>query len=149
MGNPVSVDDVAAFILAQRGPMSAMKLQKLVYYCQAWSLVWDEEPLFRERIQAWANGPVVRELWDHHRGLITLGPPWRFGDAARLSPAQRETIEAVLDYYGDKPAQWLSDLTHSERPWVEARRGLAAGERGSEEIPLEEMADYYSGIAPH
>jgi uncharacterized phage-associated protein len=55
----VSVDDVAAYILEQRGPMSAMKLQKLVYYSQAWSLVWEDRPLFREEIQAWASGPVV------------------------------------------------------------------------------------------
>lgn len=39
--------DVAAYILAQRGPMTAMKLQKLVYYSQAWHLVWEEEPLQR------------------------------------------------------------------------------------------------------
>ncbi len=55
----VSVESVAAYILSQHGKLSAMKLQKLVYYCQAWSLVWDEAPLFQEQIQAWANGPVV------------------------------------------------------------------------------------------
>lgn len=41
-----NVLDVAAYVLAKRGPMTAMKLQKLVYYSQAWHLVWDEEPLF-------------------------------------------------------------------------------------------------------
>ena len=60
--SPVSVFDVAAYILDKLGPISTIKLQKLVYYCQAWSLVWDEEPLFSERIEAWVNGPVVREL---------------------------------------------------------------------------------------
>jgi uncharacterized phage-associated protein len=34
--------DVAQFILERRGEMTAWKLQKLVYYSQAWSLVWDE-----------------------------------------------------------------------------------------------------------
>ena len=32
----VSAVDVAAYILDQKGPMTAMKLQKLVYYGQAW-----------------------------------------------------------------------------------------------------------------
>lgn len=50
--------DIAKYILDRRGPMTAMKLQKLVYYARAWSLVWDEKPLFRSRIEAWANGPV-------------------------------------------------------------------------------------------
>jgi hypothetical protein len=30
--------------------MSAYKLQKLVYYSQAWHLVWADEPLFAARI---------------------------------------------------------------------------------------------------
>ena len=142
-----TVDDVTRYILGKLGPTSAMKLQKLVYYCQAWSLVWDEAPLFNEKIEAWANGPVVRELWEHHRGSITLRPPWSQGDESRLSGTQKETIDAVLNYYGDKSAQWLSDLTHAERPWQSAREGLGPGDRGSREISLDEMADYYSGIA--
>ena len=43
---PVSVHDVAAYILQKHGPMTTMKLQKLVYYAQAWGLVWDDCPLF-------------------------------------------------------------------------------------------------------
>ena len=62
MGKYVSVLDVAASILKQHGPMSTWKLQKLCYYSQAWSLVWDEEPLFSEDIQAWAHGPVIPKL---------------------------------------------------------------------------------------
>ena len=63
-----SVHDVAAYVLREAGAMSTVKLHKLVYYSQAWHLVWDEEPLFVEPIEAWANGPVVRALYDHHRG---------------------------------------------------------------------------------
>src|SRR5207244_218694 len=63
-----SVFDVAKYILKQVQRTSAMKLQKLMYYSQAWSLVWDEAPLFPEKICAWANGPVVPELYAKHRG---------------------------------------------------------------------------------
>ena len=142
----VSVDDVAAYILARKGPMSAMKLQKLVYYSQAWSLVWDDAPLFGERIEAWASGPVCPHLWDHHRGQFELSAPWQWGDADRLSADEGATVDAVLDYYADRSAQWLSDLTHTERPWVEARSGLPPGARGSREIALDGMADYYAGL---
>ncbi|MCC6923464.1 MAG: DUF4065 domain-containing protein [Nitrosomonas sp.] len=60
--------DVADYILVKQGAISAMKLQKLIYYSQAWSLVWDDEPLFNNKIEAWANGPVVRDLYEKHRG---------------------------------------------------------------------------------
>jgi uncharacterized phage-associated protein len=140
-----SVHDVAAYILQKCGPMSAMKLQKLAYYSQAWSLVWDDRPLFNARIEAWANGPVVRELYREHRGVFQL-TRWPAGDSTRLTPQQRETVDAVCDFYGTKSPQWLSDLTHREKPWVEARRGLGPTERGRNEITTQAMADYYSSI---
>lgn len=137
--------DVAAYILNRRGPMSAMKLQKLVYYSQAWHLVWDEAALFPEPIEAWANGPVVRALYDVHRGSFNLSA-WPLGSESNLSAAERETIDAVLDFYGDKPAPWLSELTHIEAPWRDARDGLPPGARSDREITQAAMAEYYESL---
>ena len=144
----VSVLDVAAYILKQQlkeQPITAWKLQKLVYYCQAWSLVWDEKPLFKEKIFAWANGPVIKELYAQHRGLFYVKKIPQ-GDSENLSKNQIDTIDHVLKAYGDKSAQWLSDLTHMEEPWIEARKGLKPGERGNAEILLSTMDEYYSGV---
>lgn len=140
-----SVRDIAAYILDRAGTMTAMKLQKLVYYAQAWSLVWDEKPLFDEPIEAWANGPVVRKLYEQHRGQFQLSR-WPHGDPSALSAQERKTIDAVLDYYAPHPSQALSDLTHRERPWREARRGLLPGQRGNHEITHASMAEYYGGL---
>jgi len=142
--NRVSAHDVAAFILEQQGEMTAMKLQKLVYYSQAWSLVWDEEPLFIEPIEAWANGPVVRSLYNQHKGNFKV-KDWQ-GDPKKLSETQRETILKVLEFYGGMSSQVLSDLSHSEEPWLKARVGLAVGDRGNRIIPLADMAEYYSSL---
>lgn len=144
----ISALDVASYILLRNGPITAMKLQKLVYYCQAWSLVWDEEPLFGERIEAWANGPMVRNLFDAHRGRFKVSRiPG--GNSRRLNPTQRETVDAVLKFYGDKSSQWLSDLTHMEAPWrdTRARASLAEGERGNAVIRRADMAEYYDGLS--
>jgi uncharacterized phage-associated protein len=145
MSAMATIDDVAAEILGRSGPMDTWKLQKLVYYSQAWHLVWDGEPLFRDRIEAWANGPVAPALYRQHRGRYRVSD-WPSGDPARLKPNELETIEAVLGFYGDKPGHWLSELTHSEPPWQRARRGLAAGERGRSEISKESMAEYYGSL---
>lgn len=144
------VHDVAAAVLSKCGPMSAMKLQKLVYYAQAWHLVWEDEPLFPDAVEAWANGPVVRELYMHHRGRFTVSE-WPQGDPELLEGSERTTIAAVLDFYGDKDAAWLSELTHKEAPWRNARRkaGLAPGERGDAEITIDAMAEYYGGLVGH
>lgn len=140
-----TVHDVAAYILKKAGSMTAMKLQKLVYYSQAWSLVWDEQPLFNEKIEAWANGPVVPELYNLHRGRYRV-LSWPSGDYRNLNTRHRETIDAVLGYYGDKSSQWLSDLTHNEDPWVIARKGLPPGVRGSKVITHASMAEYYESL---
>ena len=103
-----TVHDVAANILRSRGQMTAMKLQKLVYYCQAWSLVWDEKPLFPERIEAWANGPVVRDLYERHRGVFRVSE-WN-GDADSLDREERETVKKVVEFYGGFSSQELSNL---------------------------------------
>ena len=139
------VHDVAAYILRKQGLMTTMKLQKLVYYCQAWSLVWDEKPLFRDRIEAWANGPVVPKLYEIHRGLFEMRR-WDLGDPKAISGKEKETIDAVLKFYGNRSSQWLSDLTHREPPWADARKGRPPGERGSFEITHAAMAEYYGSL---
>lgn len=124
IGAMLSVHDVAAFIVTQLGMVGAMKLQKLVYYAQAWSLVWDRRLLFREQVEAWEQGPVVRELWE--RCSRTAVVERVAGDPSKLAADQRATISAVLAFYGDRSGSWLTELSQREAPWVDAR---AAGHK--------------------
>lgn len=141
----VNAHDVARYILEAKGPMSAFKLQKLLYYCQAWSLVWDEKPLFQERIEAWANGPTVPDIYTCHRGQFMISK-WEQGNSAKLESPQKDTVNAVLKYYGDQTGQYLSELTHQEAPWKDARIGMAPGQRGNSEITHAAMAEYYGSL---
>ena len=140
-----TVFDVAAYILEQKGTVTTWKLQKLVYYSQAWSLVWDDKPLFGEEIQAWINGPVCPALYEEHKGKFNISV-MRSGDPSALDKDQRGTIDAVLSSYGHRSPQWLSDLTHMEGPWQTARKGLQPRVRGNSEISLESMAEYYESL---
>lgn len=145
----VNVFDVVKYILSKMKIVTAMKLQKLAYYCQAWSIVWDGKALFDQEIEAWANGPVVRELYDWHKGMYEIkcsDLPNNKGNISNLTKDQKETIDAVLDYYGGKSPQWLSDLAHSETPWQVARKGLPEGERGNSIISRASLEEYYSSL---
>ncbi len=140
-----SVFAVASHILGKQGRMTAMKLQKLVYYSQAWSLVRDGRPLFGEEIEAWVNGPVVYELFKAHRGMFELSvADLRYGNPATLDRAATATIDAVLEHYGTMSPQRLSDLSHTEAPWLEARRNLDSAARSARVIRLEAMRDHYA-----
>ena len=140
-----SVDDVAAYILKRHGRMDTWKLQKLVYYSQAWHLVWESRPLFRAQIEAWANGPVVPALYKKHKGQYEMSA-WPEGNLKALDKSETSTIDAVLEFYGDKAGHVLSALTHREPPWQDARRGLAPGERGQSVISWESMSGYYGSL---
>lgn len=68
--------------------------------------MWQEKPLFRAKIEAWANGPVVPALYKQHRGKFEVAS-WLTADAGKLSAKQKETVDAVLAFYGDKTSQCL------------------------------------------
>lgn len=137
----------AKYILDSKGEISAMKLQKLCYYCQAWSLVWDDSELFPEDFQAWANGPVCPELFFHTQGKFKIVS----ADEAtmvegELTENQKDTINHVLDHYFQYDAQCLSQLTHQEDPWKLARVGVPAGVGCNNIITKASMAEYYGGL---
>lgn len=141
-----NVFDTAKYILETHGRMSTMKLQKLCYYCQAWSLVWDDKELFPEDFQAWANGPVCRELYDITKGSFSVTADDEPGNSDNLSDNQKNTINTVLDYYAPHNAQWLSQLTHLEKPYREAKNGIPAGQDSERVISKESIAIYYGGL---
>jgi len=141
-----NIFNVANYVLQRLGDMTTMKLQKLVYYCQAWSLAWDEIPLFDEDFQAWANGPVCPELFNEHRNRFVLSKDYFKDYEYDFFKEQIETMESVISHYGDKEPLWLSDLTHQEAPWRDARHGLPAGEPSQTIISKESMQQYYAGL---
>ena len=141
-----NVYDTANYILKKKGTMSTMKLQKLCYYSQVWSLVWDDAPLFNEDFEAWANGPVCPQLYDKTKGKYAVNAEDETGGEGNLTEEQKLTIDSVLDYYGDHNAQWLSQLTHLEDPWMQARAGVPKGAGCNNTITKESMALYYGGL---
>ena len=142
-----TVFDVAAYIIENLGSMSTMKLQKLVYYSQAWSLVFDDRKLFDDDIEAWANGPVVRRLFKAHQGVYMVDESFcNCGNSANLDAAARATIDEVLRAYGGLSANDLIALTHSERPWLEAREGTPEFAASNAVINTDTMQEYYSAM---
>ncbi len=71
---------------------------------------------------------------------------WPYGDRNELTKDERETVNVVLAKYGNKDPQWLSELTHREKPWINARRGLGPLDLGDREITHAAMAEYYNSL---
>lgn len=144
-----SVFDVAKYILEKTGPITAMKLQKLCYYAQAWHLVWEEKALFVNRIEAWGKGPVSPELYQWHKGqfIVNIDASLNSLTKNKLTKSEKTSIDAVIKGYGKYTAQELSDMTHKEDPWKKANASCPISGNCTAEITLAAMHEYYSNIA--
>jgi uncharacterized phage-associated protein len=138
-GSMPAANDIASYIESQLGSVSAYKLQKLVYYAQAWSIAWTRLPLFPDAIKAWQDGPVVPCVWQARKN-------GERGDAEALGAEHRATVDAVLAFYGSLEANQLIDLSHREAPWRNARIGVAPDESSTREITIEAMRTYYAPL---
>jgi uncharacterized phage-associated protein len=143
-----NVCDVAAFILRERGPMTVMKLQKLCYYAYGFHLAWEGRPLFPERFEAWANGPVSPDLYQLHRGRFNIAVGDIPGNPDVLDADEAESVRLVLGSYGDLSAHQLSLLTHQEQPWLAARQRANAAplERSDEPLSDDEIFEYFDAL---
>lgn len=123
-----------------------LKLQKLLYYAQAWNLVFTEKPLFNAAIEAWVHRPVVPNVFRRFKDYR-----WNTIDA-QIAPLKDETLVAhlneVLDTYGNLGATQLERLTHRELPWQEARKGYPMDASSNEVIGHKSMLEFYRSLTP-
>lgn len=119
-----------------------LKLQKLVYYAQAWFVAIHRERLFPESFEAWVHGPVCPPLYhrfkSHRWNPITdeVAPP-------ALDDRVTGVLDEVMEVYGGFAGWQLEQLTHSEAPWLDARRGLAPEQTCDTEISVDAMRGFY------
>jgi len=142
---------VARFILQlaqeQKIAVSNLKLQKLLYYSQAWYLAILGKPLFHERIEAWVHGPVVPPVFGEYKQFRWNPLPYPEGvvEIEAGDPARSITkhVSEVVKVYGALSGPQLELLTHQEDPWKIARNNLPPDAASSVVITHQSMIDYY------
>lgn len=122
--------------------MTHLKVQKLVYYAEAWFLANFDRSLTNEDFEAWAHGPVSPKVYSKYRdnGWEAL-PPER---AQTLPENVGDYLTAVYNEYGQFSAKRLEALTHSEEPWKVTRGNLPPEARCNESIDRLLMRNYYA-----
>ena len=135
--------------MSKLGTTTRPKLHKLCYYTQAWYLVWNEVPLFKEDFEASDYGVTYPELSKMFENLLFISKnDIRIGNIDHLTKAQKKDIDIVLDFYGNKDGHWLHELVCQERPWREAMYLANASVNGTGRpvISKELMRDYYADL---
>ena len=146
MFEPAKIADYLIMESRDRGELlTNLKLQKLLYYAQAWFLANRDEPLFAENFQAWIHGPVLPSQY-HRFKEYTWRPITEDIDAPELPEHVIEHLDEVLDVFGSESAIALEVMTHSEKPWQEARRGLAPDAPSCAIISQATMKAFYRSL---
>jgi uncharacterized phage-associated protein len=135
-------DEIISFCNAHGDFVSNLKLQKLLYYAQAWHLALHGKSLFCDPIEAWVHGPVVPAVYRRFKQFgwkpIQLKPK-----PSRLSPAAKSHVMDVMSAYGALSAFDLERLVHQEEPWRIARGDIAPDAPCRNIIGPDSMRSYY------
>jgi len=123
--------------------MVNLKLQKLVYYAQAWNLVFNNKRLFKDPIEAWIHGPAVHSLWRKYKKFGFKKIDVNVPDNFNFPEKTKKALDDVWYVYGGFDAKFLERLTHYERPWQDARDGLNVNEFSKANLTAGSMKKFY------
>ena len=127
--------------------ITPLKLQKLVFYAQAWSFGFHRSSLLEEDFQAWVHGPVIPSLYIHFKEFGSANIPKVYSfDPSVFNTEELYILDIVWSVYGKYDAKYLERLTHIEDPWIGARNGLDKTAICTNVIPKEEIEKYYSTV---
>lgn len=148
----ITASDVADYFLWKSSketpskPITNKKLQKLLYYSQAWFITLKSSPLFKEKIEAWVHGPVVRDIYFNFKSFNSNPIVKEISEdvISKIPKDIKKFLDDVWSVYGKFDSSYLEMLTHSETPWQKAREGLTIDEISENEISIDSMKEFYS-----
>ncbi len=146
MFEPGKIADYLLIASRERGEiLTNLKLQKLLYYAQAWFLAKRGEPLFAEDFEAWIHGPVLTSQYARFKG--NTWHPIEDDIEAPVLPGHVTThLDEILDVFGVESAIALEAMTHAEEPWREARGKLAPDVPSTAIVKKETMERFYRSL---
>jgi uncharacterized phage-associated protein len=127
--------------------LSNLRVQKLLYFSQGWSLGLRGLPMFDDKVEAWSKGPVVPSVYHVYKNYGFFSIPHEAGNFdINIDQNDAQIVEMVWDSWKGYSATKLSELTHRSQPWIEARAGLGPDENSSNEITIKSMADHFAPV---
>lgn len=97
-----------------------LKLNKLLYYAQGWSLARGGDPIFSDEVEAWDYGPVIPDVYRTYKvcGKNPILEPKDHFDESLLSSEQLCLLTDVYANFGQFTGVYLKELTHRRgTPW--------------------------------
>lgn len=129
----------------QRHDMTNKKLQKLLFYTQAWSLVLNDKKIINDKFQAWIHGAAIPSVYGRYKkyGFSDIKEEFDPKEFDQLSDSEKALLDEVWEVYGKYDPDYLEALNHSEEPWLKARQNTSPLESSQAIISEKDMKVYY------
>lgn len=126
--------------------LTPLKLQKLLFYADAWHMVLYDAEATPERFQAWVHGPVALSQW-HRFKDYRWKPISEDIDRPDLGEDLSGHMNEIIDVFGSETATALEIMTHQEEPWISARAGLPDDEPCNNYIDKQFTKQFYESFS--
>jgi uncharacterized phage-associated protein len=145
-----TANEAAEYLISlahERGePVNNLKLQRLLYYAQAWHLGLEGTPLFPEKFEAWMTGPLIPALYWAYKphGIRPIPEP---ASVPGLPQDVARFLTGIADDYLSVGEYELDEMATRETPWRAARVGLDRADPSRNEISEDEMRVFFRALA--
>lgn len=145
MDNVINVADyiVRRYKEITNETLDEMKLHKLLYFTQRESFAVIGSPAFQGDLEGWKYGPVSRDIRNNFIDgeiVVHTGP---------ISESIQYIVNNVILEYGSLASWKLSELSHKETSWLNARKGLSPDDNGTTIISLKDIKEDSKKIRPY
>lgn len=156
---------IIAYLNEKGDPVTNKKLQKLLYFTNAWHLAYFDYSLIKdEESQAWRFGPVYTTSYHKFKAAkfepINLKKHYKkfkdspkelynyFFSENKINNDQQNLIKTILFKYSGFSAYELEVISHNDPPWIQSRKGCGEFENCTNSISNKVISQAYKSKLP-
>lgn len=147
------IDAVIKYLLVRCEDFTALTLQKLLYYVQAFYYMFTDNFIFKEDCEASMEGPLYISVYERYKkfGYEEINKDILDNDKLTLEDVERNIVESVIKFYGCYSGKILKQMTRNESPWMITRTNVininnVKNQNSNKKIEKNSIAEYFKGI---
>lgn len=148
ISNGSKLESAAKYLLVETSEITPLALQKLLYFAQGFTKAFTKEYMFKEDCEAWAHGPVFREIYKKYKncGYEPVDVKVLPLTDINLTQEEKELLDHIVLYFGCYSGKILKNMTHIEEPWRITRSKLINKISNNRTITKEEIGSYFNNV---
>ncbi len=112
---------ITNYIIDKVNNLTTLSLQKLLYFINGFSTIFNDNNIFSDNCYAWENGPVYKTIYNCYSSYkYPVKSNKLFNYNTILTNLEINIIDKVIEYYSIYDDDTLVEMTHITEPWNNA-----------------------------